>query len=67
MNTLEIAKVTNNITNKRMINNFEEARKRKVDERYKWTCSFRVWSSQMTIRIGKFIYLFRIGKFKSYV
>ena len=32
MNTLEIAKVTNNITNKRIINNFEEAKKRKVDE-----------------------------------
>ena len=45
MNILEIVKVTNNITNKRIINNFEEARKRKVDERYKWTCSFRVWSS----------------------
>lgn len=45
MNTIYIEKVTNNITNKRIINNFEEARKRKVDEQYKWACSLGMWSS----------------------
>ena len=36
---------TNNIANKRIINNFEEARKRKVDEQHKWACSLGMWSS----------------------